>query len=224
MTQTQPEALRIADLLEQCCALNSFLSPFMEVVAELRRPHARIAELEDATDIAIERIAELEEQLSAIGAGGVEPLRKQASTADVADERDAFEKWLRIKPCGAAHDFGWEAWKARASLSATPAADAPVVPQGWKLVRIELLERIQESLGSFVSDQGWSQSDMDTADALNGLLARDLDEDPDPDDASFDDFAEDVEDSECHNCSGTGEGMYDGQSCVVCRGKGVCPK
>ena len=36
---------------------------------------------------------------------------------------------------------------------------------------VELLERIQESLGSFVSDQGWSQSDMDTADALDGLLA-----------------------------------------------------
>ena len=68
------------------------------------------------------RVNELEAQLSAIGAGGVEPLRKQASTADVADERDAFEKWLRIKPCGAAHDFGWEAWKARASLAATTAA------------------------------------------------------------------------------------------------------
>ena len=68
------------------------------------------------------RIAELEAQLSAIGAGGVEPLRKQASTADVADERKAFEQWLGIKPCGAAHDFGWEAWKARASLAATPAA------------------------------------------------------------------------------------------------------
>ena len=75
------------------------------------------------------RIAELESQLSAIGAGGVEPLRKSA------------------------------------------AADAPVVPQGWKPVQIELLERIQESLGSFISDQGWSQSDMDTADALGGLLA-----------------------------------------------------
>ena len=94
------------------------------------------------------------------------------------------------------------------------------MPQGWKLVQIELLERIQESLGSFISDQGWSQSDIDTAVALDGLLARDSIEDTDPDDASFDDFAEDVDDSECVSCSGTGEGMYDGQSCVVCRGKG----
>lgn len=56
-------------------------------------------------------------------------------------------------------------------LSTTPAADVPAVPQGWKLVQIELLERIQESLGSYLSDQGWSQSDMNTADALGGLLA-----------------------------------------------------
>ena len=40
------------------------------------------------------------------------------------------------------------------------------------------------------------------------------------DDVTFDDFAEDVEDNECHNCSGTGEGLYDSQSCVVCLGKG----
>ena len=43
---------------------------------------------------------------------------------------------------------------------------------------------------------------------------------------SSDDFdedvedAEDAEDSECASCSGTGEGMYDSQSCVVCLGKG----
>lgn len=32
------------------------------------------------------------------------------------DERKEFEAWLRIKPCGAAHDLAWEAWKARAAL------------------------------------------------------------------------------------------------------------
>ena len=35
------------------------------------------------------------------------------------------------------------------------AATAAPEPQGWKLVPVNLLERIQESLGSFVSDQGW---------------------------------------------------------------------
>ena len=68
MTHTstqQPEALRIADLLEQC-SLNSLLSPFMEVANELRSQHARIAELEA--------------QLSAIGAGGVEAPAAPVST------------------------------------------------------------------------------------------------------------------------------------------------
>lgn len=37
---------------------------------------------------------------------------------------------------------------------------------------------------------------------------------------SVDDFTEDDEDNECPTCSGTGEGMYDSQSCVVCLGKG----
>ena len=99
-----PEALRLAE------EIHTWNYPCAKAAAELRRQHARIEELET--------------QLSAIGAGGVEPLRKQAA-----------------------------------------------VPQGWKLVQIELLERIQESLGSYLSDQGWSQSDMNTADALGGLLA-----------------------------------------------------
>ena len=134
-------------------------------------------------------------------------------------ERAEFEAWSQANnkyhvsgynP----HNDLWEAWQAARSAPAAPE------PQGWKLVPVNLLKRIQESLGSFVSDQGRSQSDMDTADALNGLLARDSIEDTDPDDALFDDFAEDVDDSECVSCSGTGEGIFDGHSCVVCRGKG----
>ena len=61
--------------------------------------------------------------------------------------------------------LAWEAWQTARR------AQVVLVPQGWKSVQIGLLERIQESLGSFISDQGWSQSDMDTADALAGLLA-----------------------------------------------------
>jgi hypothetical protein len=75
------------------------------------------------------RIADLESQLEAIGAGGVEPLRTPGtapSAAPVPDERAAFEAWLGIKPCGAAHDLAWSTWKARAALAATqPAAQGP---------------------------------------------------------------------------------------------------
>ena len=121
MTQTQqPEALRLAEILEQYA-----LSPLREVAEELRRQHARIEELEA--------------QLSAIGAGGVEPLRKPVAAEQAApNERLAFEAWLRVKPCGAAHDFAWEAWKARAALAATqPAAQGMALDAArWRMTAL----------------------------------------------------------------------------------------
>ena len=110
-TTQQPEALRLADKYE----VEGFLQDHRfakdhwcrQATAELRRQQARIEELEA--------------QLSAIGAGGVEPLRKSAAVP-APNERAAFEAWLRVKPCGAAHDFAWEAWKARAALAATQPA------------------------------------------------------------------------------------------------------
>ena len=111
-TTQQPEALRLADKYE----VEGFLQDHRfakdhwcrQAAAELRHQHARIEELEA--------------QLSAIGAGGVEPLRKSAAVP-APNERAAFEAWLGIKPCGAAHDLGWAAWQARAALAATqPAA------------------------------------------------------------------------------------------------------
>ena len=44
--------------------------------------------------------------------------------------------------------------------------------------------------------------------------------------AMQEDGVEEEDDSEydCPHCGGTGEGQYDGQTCSVCRGKGVCPK
>ena len=45
-------------------------------------------------------------------------------------ERAEFEAWLGIKPCGAAHDFAWEAWKAARR------AQAAFVPHGLKRVPV----------------------------------------------------------------------------------------
>ena len=78
----QTEALRLAHALSGGKLIDDsteWADTLHAAAAELRR----IAELEDATDIAIERIAELEEQLSAIGAGDVKPLRKQTAQAAV---------------------------------------------------------------------------------------------------------------------------------------------
>ncbi len=62
----QPEALRLADCIDPIVRPHAPDHLTSKVAAdELRRQHARITELEDTTDIAIERIAELEAQLEA---------------------------------------------------------------------------------------------------------------------------------------------------------------
>ena len=140
-----------------------------------------------------------------------------------AIERDARGNYLLLTTA-----VGWMWWRA--------ARRAPVVPHTkvkpdfyWDSekqhhVPTLLIEFEPVPAGEPCDSKGWTDRDnlaaMLAADALDGLLARDLNEDTDPDDEAFDDFAEDVEDNECHNCSGTGEGMYDSQSCVVCLGKG----
>lgn len=52
----------------------------------------------------------------------------------MSQERIAFENWLGIKPCGAAHDLAWAAWQARASLSAPQQAKPEPVgePVAWQ--------------------------------------------------------------------------------------------
>ena len=42
----------------------------------------------------------------------------------IDNQRASFEAWLRVKPCGAAHDFAWEAWQARAALQSQDREDA----------------------------------------------------------------------------------------------------
>ena len=114
----QPEALRIAEWIESDMSCDGDA----EIVAELRSQYARIKELEDVADMAIKRIAELEAQLAAIGAGGVEPLRKHvAETSNdiltmvdtpiikrrIADARDAARyRWLRDNDWNADKDLG----------------------------------------------------------------------------------------------------------------------
>ena len=183
MTHTsteQPEALHLAT--GQSGGKSEWADTLHAAAAELRRQHARITELEDVADMAIKRIAELAEETEA-----AENWRRLALQFDnhrmqaighlkaVTNPSACFDKYKAAKAFLNAPPLGGEEVLAQriATLAAQTkqAAAAPAVPQGWKLVQIELLERIQESLGSFLSDQGWSQSDMDTADALGGLLA-----------------------------------------------------
>ena len=92
MTHTsteQPEALRLATGLSGGKLIDDsteWADTLHAAAAELRRQHARIAELEDATDIAIKRIAGLEAQLAAIGAGGLLAAAPQPPAAAPAQE------------------------------------------------------------------------------------------------------------------------------------------
>ena len=126
MTQAQqPEALRLAEILEQYA-----LNPLREVAAELRRQHARIEELEA--------------QLSAIGAGGVEPLRKPASVA--ASERELFEavasdsgKWPKAIERDAKGNYlllttanGWMWWREARRAPAWPQPPDAMQSNDWQ--------------------------------------------------------------------------------------------
>lgn len=72
--------------------------------------------------------------------------------------------------CGVVHaDFDGESMEnyARAAI-----AQAQIcVPAGYVLVPVELLKRAESSLGSFCSDHGWGDADMQAMDDISGLLA-----------------------------------------------------
>ena len=138
---TQPKALQLADAFDNAMVYLHQISIGHSMTIELRRQHARIAELE-AERAAI--IAEKNEykyalryaqnELEAqhrIGAGGVKPLRKPASVG--ASERELFEavasdsgKWPKAIERDAKGNYlllttanGWMWWReARAAMAA----------------------------------------------------------------------------------------------------------
>ena len=84
-------------------------------------------------------------------------------------EDQAFEAWYK-QDCLVgglnARIAARAAWNARAAL--TTAAAVP--PEGVVMVPVELANRVQESLGEFLMDHGWSQRDMDTSDDFGAVL------------------------------------------------------
>lgn len=84
-------------------------------------------------------------------------------------EDQAFEAWYK-QDCLVggvnARIAARAAWNARAAL--TTAAAVP--PEGFVMVPVELAQRVQESLGEFLMDHGWSQRDMDTSDDFGAVL------------------------------------------------------
>ena len=130
---TQPEALRLAEILEGDYCPDWFYEQGVdEVAAELRRQHTRIAELES--------------ELEAVGAGGVSgPLMGRASLSANAVEPVAWQ-YRSLRDNGAWFDCTKERfemrctqpeiWETRALYAAPPTAQA----EGW----ISVDERLPE--------------------------------------------------------------------------------
>ena len=102
MTQVQqPEALRIANLLEQC-SHNSLLSPFMEVANELRRQHYRIEEMEKYESNLIDQRDHCEEIINRMADAVLGEDRTEWSSAydftDAAQDVDARIAELESQP------------------------------------------------------------------------------------------------------------------------------
>ena len=80
-TTQQPEALRLADELER--DLCNY--PCEAVAMVLRRQHAELETLRAGYDAARLEIESLHAQLEAIGAGGVEPLRRRECLHQISE-------------------------------------------------------------------------------------------------------------------------------------------
>ena len=83
MTATQqPEAILLADCADSLThvAPESGINPFIaRMASELRRLHSRVTELEEINRFNGDFIILLDSQLEAIGAGGVESLRRKGA-------------------------------------------------------------------------------------------------------------------------------------------------
>lgn len=95
------------------------------------------------------------------------------------EERRAFAEYLADCDANAivpdvAGAFAW-AWRKPAEAAVKQARiDAQAqscVPAGMVLASVELLKRAESSLGSFCSDHGWGDADMQAMDDISGLLA-----------------------------------------------------
>ena len=89
MSTKKPEAIRIAEWLE-CIRGNTWPSYIpQEAAAELRRQHAEIETLRAGYDAARLEIASLHTQMDAVGAGGMEPLRKRECLHKISEPANA---------------------------------------------------------------------------------------------------------------------------------------
>lgn len=183
IAEPEPAAIYYADLLENGEWIN--YATRAESAAELRRQHARIAELES--------------QLAAIGAGGVEPLRKPAAAPQAAmpsiridykqadDLLDMFGGEPGVVSVGVGHGHSghglyamWEAvpdgtvYLGETDDEAMPAHPAEGVPaNNWLAKELaDMLESTCNGLESYRNTAPWTDADEDHLVECRALLVR----------------------------------------------------
>ncbi len=105
---------------------------------------------------------------------------KGAQPADVTDERQAFEKWLGIRPCGAAHDMAWSAWKARSILALRPATNNNLACESvqarlaaqWGYVRPVQVPMTREQAMAIVQSNPDTMTAIRMTEAHHGITAQ----------------------------------------------------
>lgn len=143
MKTRKPEALRLAEILEGDYCPDWFYEQGVdEVSAELLRQHTRIAELEA--------------QLEAIGAGGVEPLRKiseqPAQTVDAVDTQWLAEMIMSDCGCSTRNQRLLDRIIDRIQQYDRASASPCAAGEGWGAARYRWL-RIN-AIGAFRTNDG----------------------------------------------------------------------
>lgn len=102
----------------------------------------------------------------------LENLREQLAEAErelIVKEAQLAETQGGAERTGETRSVGQILDAADAAL-ASAAQPAAVPPEGFVVLPVELVKRVQESLGEFLMDHGWSQRDMDTSDEFGTVL------------------------------------------------------
>lgn len=113
-------------------------------------------------------------------APAVQAARALPATSSVSNALSGVEPvaWLHVNRLGTSQTFTSEpppGFKAQCAPLYTAAKVLAMgrVPPGCVAVERKILEDASESLGNFVSDHGWGDSDMAAADNLSAVLAAD---------------------------------------------------
>ena len=192
MTTQQPEALRLAEILEgDYCPDWFYETGVDEVSAELRAQHARITELEaqlaqrfDAADMATAAAQGFRDGATATA----QPVAEQGvASAALPDEREAFEAMMRSQTFdslkrlsdGSYESYearvGWLAWNVRASHGQAPASVLHLVhsafaeiamafPKAFALHKVGIADTaVREALAAPATQQAHQQEAQEPA-------------------------------------------------------------